>query len=390
MKTIYIDCTSSVPIKNQPFHGGANYTFSLLYELQKRSYPEHEFVLLFPVDYVPGNELEESIYNSGFYKTQNISSPADNPKLKDNSTLFMPLLYKLADFRSLKPLKSTNPTVKFVATIHDMRHLFNNYGNLSRYFYTGLIYYFHFMLKPARWAYNTFLLTPAIRSGLRVIDNIFTVSNYTLQKIVEQKFYGSIIPHFQTQKQRESNETPAQGNKFFLFVSGNRAVKNLLRTLEAFCLYKKKDPKEHYLYITGVNEQMVKNLLRYKKIDKVIVDKWVRFLGYVSDEELDSLYKNCSLFLYPSLYEGYGLPIMEAAKYGKPSISSYATSIPEVLGSCTHYVDPYSVKSILNGMEYMSQEHILKQYEAWLSKCYPLLEQRMKIDLDVVFHQITE
>jgi glycosyltransferase involved in cell wall biosynthesis len=166
-------------------------------------------------------------------------------------------------------------------------------------------------------------------------------------------------------------------------------VKNLIRTLEAFCLFKKTDEGNYYLYVTGVDSQVLDNLLRHKKINKGIVGKWVRIYGYVDDNELDSLYKNCSVFLYTSLSEGYGLPILEAAQYGKPSISSYATSIPEVLGSCTHYIDPYTVKSILKGMQYMSQEHVIRQYEAWLKELHPILEKRAKIDLDVVFYYLT-
>jgi len=202
------------------------------------------------------------------------------------------------------------------------------------------------------------------------------------------RFKGNIIPHIQTPKPRESNETEEAENKYFLFVSGNRPVKNFLRTLEAFCEFKKTDDKDYHLYVTGVSKELLDRFLRYKKIDKGTVEKWVRIFGYVDDEELANLYKNCSVFLYTSLYEGFGLPILEAAQFGKPSISSYVTSIPEVLGSCTFYVDPFNVKSISAGMEHMSQEHIIKKYEEWLLECYPLLEQRIKIDFNVVINQI--
>jgi glycosyltransferase involved in cell wall biosynthesis len=389
MKTVYIDCTSSVPLKSQLFHGGLNYTQALLLELQERDYPKHEFVLLLPSDYNPKNAATESVFNSGFYKTIVIESISDNLKLNEDSTLFLPLLYKLTDYKSLRRIKRVNPTVKIIATVHDMRHLFNKFGNISRYFYTGFMFYFYFFYRPVHWLLINLFYTPAIRRGMREIDTIFTVSNYSLQKIIQKGFNGNIIPHCQTPKPRESNDTGKPEQKYFLFVSGNRAVKNLLRTLEAFCLFKETDECEYYLYVTGTTDQLMKNLLRYRKINKDIVEKWVRVFGYVDDDELDSLYRNCSLLLFTSLSEGYGLPILEAAQYGKPSISSYASSIPEVLGSCTHYANPYSANSILKGMEYMSQEKIIRQYEAWLSQCYPLLESRSKTDMDVVFYHIT-
>jgi glycosyltransferase involved in cell wall biosynthesis len=388
MKTVYIDCTGSVPIKNQPYHGGISYTNSLLLELQKKNNPEHQFVLLLPADYNPEFIIKESIYSSGYFKTLVIGSLSDDFKMDENSTLFFPLLYKIEDFRALKKIKDNNPTVAFVATIHDLRHHFNKYGSISRYFYKGVIFHFYVFYKPFRWLHNTFILNPAIRRGMSVIDRIFTVSNYSLQKIMKLKFKGNIIPHIQTPKPRESNESGASEERYFLFLSGNRPVKNFLRTLEAFCEFKKTDNKDYHLYVTGVSPELMNRFLRYKRIDKDTVDKWVRIFGYIDDESLVSLYENCSVLLYTSLYEGYGLPLLEAAQFGKPSVSSYITSVPEVLGSCTHYVDPYNIKSISAGMEYMSQEHILKQYEKWLLECYPLLEQRIKIDFDVVLNQI--
>lgn len=389
MKTIYIDCTSSIPTKSYPFHGGRYYIFLLLLELQKRNFSEHEFILLLPADFTPGNVFEESIYNSGYYKFIRINSLSDDLKLNDESALFLPLLYKLEDFKAVKQLKRNNPTVKIIATIHDLRHQFNRYGSLSRYYYTGLIYLLYIFYTPVRWLHNTFIYDPAIRRTLKVIEKIFTISNYSLQRIMKQNYKGNIIPYYQSIKPSVSNETSEPEHKYFLFVSGNRPVKNLIRTLEAFCLFKRNDNRGYYLYITSIDNQMLGNLCRYKKISKNIVDKWVRVYGFANDKELDDLYRNCSVFLYPSLYEGYGLPILEAAQYGKPSISSYTTSIPEVLGSCTFYIDPYNVDSISAGMEYMSQEHINRQYEKWLLECYPILERRMKIDLDIIFHNIT-
>jgi glycosyltransferase involved in cell wall biosynthesis len=134
----------------------------------------------------------------------------------------------------------------------------------------------------------------------------------------------------------------------------------------------------------------MKSLLKYKKIDKSIVKEFVHPLGYVSNETLNSLYTNASLLLYTSRYEGFGLPLIEAARCGTPSLSSYGTAIPEVLGCGTYYIDPLSVQSITKGMDYMAQEDVLCRYRTRLAELYPILEQRMKFDMETIIDHILE
>lgn len=72
----------------------------------------------------------------------------------------------------------------------------------------------------------------------------------------------------------------------------------------------------------------------------------VRYLDFVPDEELSVLYSACSVFCYPSLYEGFGLPVLEALQCGAPVITSNTSSLPEVGGEAARYINPTSVKSI--------------------------------------------
>ncbi len=76
-------------------------------------------------------------------------------------------------------------------------------------------------------------------------------------------------------------------------------------------------------------------------VDEADVPSNVHLLGFVSDEDACALIRHCRAFLYPSLYEGFGLPPLEALALGAQVISSDATSLPEVLGSSVHYIDPY-------------------------------------------------
>ena len=82
----------------------------------------------------------------------------------------------------------------------------------------------------------------------------------------------------------------------------------------------------------------------YKKIVKNI-DKFV-FHGFVDDANMECLYKNAFLFIYPSILEGYGLPLIEAMELGTLATCSTSTSIPEICGNAANYFDPYNKDSI--------------------------------------------
>jgi glycosyltransferase involved in cell wall biosynthesis len=77
----------------------------------------------------------------------------------------------------------------------------------------------------------------------------------------------------------------------------------------------------------------------------------VRLLGHVSDGDLAALYRLCEVFCYPSLYEGFGLPVLEAMQAGAPAITSRVSSLPEVGGDAAVYVDPTSVEDIRNALD---------------------------------------
>ena len=78
--------------------------------------------------------------------------------------------------------------------------------------------------------------------------------------------------------------------------------------------------------------------------------KHVRFLGFVPDDTLSILYRLASVFVFPSLYEGFGLPPLEAMACGTPVVTSNVSSLPEITGDAAVLVDPYDVSSIVEGV----------------------------------------
>ena len=91
------------------------------------------------------------------------------------------------------------------------------------------------------------------------------------------------------------------------------------------------------------------------------VEKKVKFLDFVRDEDLPTIYKNALFFVLPSLYEGFGLPVLEAMKYGCPVIASNISSLPEAGGDAALYVDPLSVDDIAKSMNTLVNDKSLRE-----------------------------
>ncbi|MEN8253402.1 MAG: glycosyltransferase family 1 protein [Patescibacteria group bacterium] len=133
-------------------------------------------------------------------------------------------------------------------------------------------------------------------------------------------------------------------NKPYLFFVGTREPrKNLVRLIKAW----QPLAKDYDLLIAGESG--------WDKSERLTGVK-PRFLGKVSDEELIVLYSEASLFCYPSLYEGFGLPILEAFHYGTPVLSSNISSMPEVTGNAAMLIDPKSIESINGGIKKILKE----------------------------------
>jgi glycosyltransferase involved in cell wall biosynthesis len=125
-----------------------------------------------------------------------------------------------------------------------------------------------------------------------------------------------------------------------------RFYKNLTRCLKAFDSLPFKD---YQFVITGKKDSFF-----YPEIErqtaKLAAKERIIFLDYVPTETLPSLYSMAQALVFASLYEGFGLPVLEAMACGCPVITSKVTSIPEVGGNSVMYVDPYDVDSIARGM----------------------------------------
>lgn len=133
---------------------------------------------------------------------------------------------------------------------------------------------------------------------------------------------------------------------FVLFVGNTNPRKNLQRLIRAFDKAKQRG-LSHQLVIAG--EQGWK-FDRESVLKDVACKDAVHFIGFVPDEDLCALYSAADVFAFPTLYEGFGIPVLEAQSCGTPVLTSACSSLPEVGGDSAVYVDPHSEDSICDGL----------------------------------------
>jgi glycosyltransferase involved in cell wall biosynthesis len=129
---------------------------------------------------------------------------------------------------------------------------------------------------------------------------------------------------------------------YMLAVGASYPHKNVMRALEAFAVAKRSVPDLQFALIGGPSDY----LASVKRYVGEIGLTGVTFLGYVEHRDLPQLYSSAAAFIYPSLYEGFGLPPLEAMVHRCPAIVSRASSLPEVCGEAAYYVDPLSVEDM--------------------------------------------
>jgi len=133
-------------------------------------------------------------------------------------------------------------------------------------------------------------------------------------------------------------------NPYLLFVGTIQPRKNLVRLMEAFSKLPQVKSQGLDLVIAGRKGWMADEILGTPA--RLGLEQNIRFIDYVSDDDLPFLYAGATSFVFPSLYEGFGLPILEALSMRIPVVTSNVSSMPEVGGAFALYADPKNVESI--------------------------------------------
>jgi glycosyltransferase involved in cell wall biosynthesis len=189
-------------------------------------------------------------------------------------------------------------------------------------------------------------------------DFIISISHYS------RKHFLEVFPHYPPDRivvihpaSRYQNRSPAprpekiqslSENGFWLTVGMLEPRKNHHRLLKAYALLQKDVGKTFPLVLAGGQGWLMDDF--EKNLDDLGLRQDVIILGYVDDETLAWLYQNCFAFIYPSLFEGFGLPAMEAMSLGAPVIASDVSSLPEILEQAGILIDPLNEEALSQAM----------------------------------------
>lgn len=253
--------------------------------------------------------------------------------------LYVPFWCKKNNFDILLSPKNIIPFLvnsKKVVTIHDLAYFMPEFN--------------------AYLPHDVLYMKYMIKNSCKRANAIIAVSENTKKDIVrilgtnEEKIkviHSGVSNEFHIIKNREIlNEVRTKyqlNKKFILFTGGITPRKNVVRLIKAFNQISDKVP--HELVLTGARGWNNK-----KELELIEQNDKIKKLGFVPDEDMPILYNLTDIFVYPSLYEGFGLPTLEAMACGCPVISSNSSSIPEVVGDAAMMVDPFDVDALANAM----------------------------------------
>ncbi len=216
---------------------------------------------------------------------------------------------------------------------------------------------------PVRFAFKHLL--PRIANNA---DKIITVSEASKKDIVqklrinEEKirviYEAASEIYFPKKDASRIRKKYGINGDYMLFVGALEPKKNITSIIKAFSQLKKKGMK-HKLVLAGKKGWYYNDIM--DEIKKQNIDKEVIFPGYIPLEDMPYIYSASTLFCFPSLYEGFGLPILEAMSCGVPVIGSNRGSIPEIAGNAGVIVDPLDWKKMAIKMEEIATDQKLRQ-----------------------------
>ena len=245
------------------------------------------------------------------------------------------------------PLSCGIPTI---TTLHDIIYMESAYGKI---FSSDATNYQKFGN-----AYRKLIVPRVVKTSQKII----TVSNFEKNRIADffgmkgddrlTAVYNGVSEHFRTvldkAELKRVKEKYGLPDQYFFFLGNTDPKKNTRGTLKAFADFLKQTQSSYKLVMLDYDRVELENLLTEMGEKKLINE--IVLTGYVTNTDLPAIYSQCTIFLYPSLRESFGSPMLEAMACGVPVITSNTSSMPEVSGNAAHIVDPHKTEEITKGM----------------------------------------
>ncbi|MDE3145552.1 MAG: glycosyltransferase family 4 protein, partial [Bacteroidota bacterium] len=316
---------------------GYGYFVQEIFRRLAKQFPQHEFIFIFDREYD-----EQFIFSS------NIKPIVVAPKARHAFSFKYWYDVKLPmALRSIKPdvliqpygFCSLTTNIPQVLVVHDL----------------AFKHYPQFIAKHHLYYYRAYT-----KKFLNKATAIATVSEFSKSDIVQQykidpekinvvySAAKNIFKPIDISLQQKTKEKYSDGREYFLFVGGIHPRKNLMNLLRAFSLFKKWQRSNMKLLVAGrlawQYDDIVEKLKTYKYRDDVVL------LNYLPEDELANITASAYAMLFPSLFEGFGVPVIEAMQSAVPVIMSNTSSLPEIGGSAALYADPTDADAIAKQM----------------------------------------
>ncbi|HEX9004335.1 MAG TPA: glycosyltransferase family 1 protein [Blastocatellia bacterium] len=201
------------------------------------------------------------------------------------------------------------------------------------------------IIAPSEWTKREIIEHLGIRE--EKIRVIFEAARTGMKPLLPPEFQA-VVAKYQLQQH------------FVLYVGTIEPRKNLLTLIRSYDELLRTTTHRPQLVLCGGRGWLFDEV--FKLVEKLKLQEQVRFTGYVPDEDLPALYSAAEIFLYPSLYEGFGLPPLEAMACGTPTISSNASSLPEVVGNAGLTHDPNDWQSLTGHMAKLLGDRVARQH----------------------------
>jgi glycosyltransferase involved in cell wall biosynthesis len=312
---------------------------------------ENEYVIF------RNNLFDETIVESPNFREVHVSFPA----LSLRTGYYLGHLLKKEDvdvFHSpffIAPLWGIN---NLVVTVHDLMAL--NFPG----FFSGR----NFLLSKYAYLFHKYMIPKALSRSRKVIavsnnTKVDLERSFNLNSNKVSVIYEAADPSFRKIMDIETLETYRRNARlpenFILYVGNTKPYKNVFALLKAFKIFKTTWDLDYALVIAGKKDRFHQTTLQMAK--ELALLPHVRFFDNFTEKELPLLYNLAKLFVFPSYYEGFGLPPLEAISCGTPVITSNRSSLPEVVGESAMLVEPDDVDGLAKAMKRILDDEGLRE-----------------------------